>query len=317
MQKVVLFGECMLELRQAQNNTMLRSFAGDVFNTAVYQKRAFAQQSVSFMSALGNDVISQELMQNCQQEGLETGLIRHSALHNPGIYLVQTDAQGERSFLYWRENSAARQMMKLLDEDLRSQVCKADLFFFSGISLAILAPEDRVLFWQFLSEVQKAGVSIAFDPNYRARLWASPEDARQQFALAFAASSIVLPGIEDFATLYGLHKLEDVVAFCAPFNIKELVVKNGSNSVFCLSEQGEVTQAIKPVTKVVDTTSAGDSFNGVYLGARLADYAVAQAIELAASAAGLVIQHPGAIVPNENFQAVITKQKLAFEQQAK
>ncbi|WP_340678210.1 sugar kinase [Paraglaciecola sp.] len=317
MQKVVLFGECMLELRQAQNNTMHRSFAGDVFNTAVYQKRAFAQQSVSFMSALGNDVISQDLLQNCQQEGLETRLIRHSALHNPGIYLVQTDAQGERSFLYWRENSAARQVMKLLDEDVLQQVCKADLFFFSGISLAILAPEDRVLFWQFLSDVQKAGVSIAFDPNYRARLWASPEDARQQFAFAFAASSIVLPGIEDFATLYDLHELKEIVAFCQPFNITELVVKNGSNSVFCRTEQLDVTLAIKAVTNVVDTTSAGDSFNGVYLGARLAGYAVKQAIELAASAAGLVIQHPGAIVPNENFQAVIAQQKLAFEHQAK
>tara|TARA_R110000868_G_scaffold134523_2_gene346570 strand:+ start:3498 stop:4451 length:954 start_codon:yes stop_codon:yes gene_type:complete len=316
MQKVVLFGECMLELRQAPNNAMHRSFAGDAFNTAVYQKRAFAQQSVSFMSALGKDVISQELMQNCQQEGLDTALIRHSAHHNPGIYLVQTDEHGERSFLYWRENSAARQMMKLLDDEVRQQVCKADLFFFSGISLAILAPEDRALFWQFLSEVQAAGVSIAFDPNYRTRLWASPEDARQQFALAFAASTIVLPGIEDFATLYGLHDLKDIVGFCQPFNIQELVIKNGPNSVFCCTPEAEFSLPITPVKNVVDTTSAGDSFNGVFLGARLAGYDLRQAIELAASAAGLVIQHPGAIVPNENFTAVINEQKLAFEHQA-
>ncbi|KXI30953.1 sugar kinase [Paraglaciecola hydrolytica] len=317
MQKVVLFGECMLELRQSEANTMHRSFAGDVFNTAVYQKRAFAQQQVSFMTALGQDVLSQQLVDNCKAEGLNCDLVRYSTSHNPGIYLVQTDAQGERSFLYWRENSAARQAMKLLDEEVRNQVCKADVFFFSGISLAILAREDRALFWQFLNEVQKAGVTIAFDPNYRARLWESAEDARQQFALAFTASSMVLPGIEDFSVLYGLNELKDIVAFCEPFNIKELVIKNGGNSVFCRAGDFELTQAVKPVAKVVDTTSAGDSFNGVYLGARLAGYDIGQAIELAASAAGLVIQFPGAIIPNENFKALIDQQILAFEHLAK
>lgn len=317
MQKVVLLGECMLELRQAaQGNTMHRSFAGDVFNTAVYQKRAFTNQQVSFMTGLGEDVLSQELEQACIAEGLNTGLVRRSKKHNPGIYLVQTDEHGERSFLYWRENSAARQVMKLLDEDMRNTVCKADLFFFSGISLAILAPEDRAIFWQFLSEVQEAGVTIAFDPNYRARLWQSEDEARQQFALAFAVSSIVLPGIEDFSTLYGLHNLDDVVAFCAPYHIKELIVKNGASSVFCHTPHGEFSLPVEPVKKVVDTTSAGDSFNGVYLGARLAGYDIKQAVELAAKAAGLVIQFPGAIVPNENFSQLITSQLLAFEHQA-
>jgi 2-dehydro-3-deoxygluconokinase len=317
MQKVVLFGECMLELRQgAQSDTLHRSFAGDVYNTAVYQKRAFAQQQVSFMSALGKDVISQELAASCQAEGLTTDLLRYSTTKNPGIYLVQTDKQGERSFLYWRENSAARQTMKLLDDDMRKSVCEADLFFFSGISLAILAPEDRDTFWRFLSEVQEAGVTIAFDPNYRARLWHSEEDARQQFSLAFAASSIVLPGIEDFSTLYGLQDLSEIVAFCQPFNIAELVLKNGPNSVFLRTEQAEFDVAIEPVKNVVDTTSAGDSFNGVYLGARLAGFDIRLAVKLAAKAAGLVIQFPGAIIPKENFSEVIKAQLLSFEHQA-
>ncbi|MGO4890979.1 sugar kinase [Flavobacterium sp. W21_SRS_FM6] len=317
MQKIVLFGECMLELRQGgEGNIMHRSFAGDVFNTAVYLKRAFFEHQVSFMSGVGHDVISQELAANCQAEGLQTSLLRRSASHNPGIYLVQTDEHGERSFLYWRENSAARQMMKLLDDDIRNTVCKADLFFFSGISLAILAPEDRATFWQFLSELQEAGVTIAFDPNYRARLWQSEDDARHQFSLAFAASAIVLPGIEDFATLYGHQTLEDVVAFCAPFNIKELIIKNGPSSVFCKTEYCHFSLPVEPVKKVVDTTSAGDSFNGVYLGARQAGYDIKLAVELAAKAAGLVIQFPGAIVPNENFSELIRAQLLAFEHQA-
>jgi 2-dehydro-3-deoxygluconokinase len=310
----VLMGECMLELRQAkQSDTMYRSFAGDVYNTAVYQKRVFAQQQVSFMSGLGHDVISQELIQSCQVEGLDTELVRHSAEHNPGIYLVQTDEQGERSFLYWRENSAARQIMKLLDDDMREAVCKSDLFFFSGISLAILAPEDRSLFWQFVSELQDTGVIIAFDPNYRARLWQSEDDARQQFALAFAFSKIVLPGIEDFISLYGLKDVSEVVAFCQTFDIEELIIKNGANSVFFRTQYLEGSVPIEAVKNVVDTTSAGDSFNGVYLGARLAGYEIKHAIQLATRAAGLVIQFPGAIVPQKDFSQLMTAQLSTCE----
>jgi 2-dehydro-3-deoxygluconokinase len=318
MQKVVLLGECMLELRQAvQGHTMHRSFAGDVFNTAVYLKRAFENHQVSFMTGLGQDVISKELIQNCKDERLNTDLVKLSTSHNPGIYLVQTDEQGERSFLYWRENSAARQIMKLLDDEARKTVFQANLFFFSGISLAILAPEDRAAFWRFLSELQNAGVTIAFDPNYRSRLWHSEDEARQQFNLAFAASSIVLPGIEDFTTLYGLKELNEIVTFCQPFNIKELVIKNGPNSVFYRTEHGESSLPIEAVNNVVDTTSAGDSFNGVYLGARLADFDIKDAIALAAKAAGVVIQYPGAIVPKDKFAANITKCLSALAQPLK
>jgi 2-dehydro-3-deoxygluconokinase len=304
MQKVILFGECMLELRQAKGGLMNQSFAGDTFNTAVYMKRTFAQQDIAFMTAVGQDTISQQMVSACSSENLNNQYVFAESERNPGIYLVQTDDEGERSFLYWRDSSAAKQMMQFVDQQAIAELCKADLFFFSGISIAILEPQDRAAFWAMLAQLKEAGVKIGFDPNYRPRLCVSADDSKAEFAKAYAASDIMLPGVDDFKQLYGIETLDDILAFCQPFGIAELVLKNGPESVYCQLD-GQITHvAITPVTNVVDTTSAGDSFNGVYLGARLAGQDITSSVNIAATSAGIVIQHPGAIAPVDAFDSI-------------
>lgn len=304
MQKVVLFGECMLELRQAKDGVMKQSFAGDTFNSAVYMKRIFAQQDIAFMTAVGQDTISQQMVEACTAEALNNQHIFAKSERNPGIYLVQTDDQGERSFLYWRDSSAAKQIMQFVDQQAIDELCKAELFFFSGISLAILETQDRDAFWSMIAQLKEAGVKIGFDPNYRPRLWNSPDEAKAEFAKAYAASDIMLPGVDDFKQLYNIETLEDILAFCEPFTINEMVLKNGPESVYCQID-GQLTHvAITPVSNVVDTTSAGDSFNGVYLGARLEGRDVTSSVELAAASAAIVIQHPGAIAPSNAFDNI-------------
>ncbi|MEP2651956.1 MAG: sugar kinase [Paraglaciecola sp.] len=303
MQKVVLFGECMLELKQSEPEVMRQSFAGDAYNTAVYLKRLFGTQDVSFMTALGKDLISQQMTDKFASEGLNNELVFADEVKTPGIYLVQTDEQGERSFLYWRDSSAARQAMKFVDDNVLSSLTASDVFFFSGISLAVIEPAYRTAFWEMLNTLSIAGVKIIFDPNYRARLWRSVDEAKEAFEKAFALSNMLLPGIDDFEQLYGLTSVEQVVDFCQPYNIAELVIKNGPESLF-IKLDGKLTELqIKPVENVVDTTSAGDSFNGGYIGARLNGHSTEYAAKIASAAAACVIQHPGAIAPQADFMA--------------
>jgi 2-dehydro-3-deoxygluconokinase len=307
MKKICFIGECMVELRTAEDFTIRQSFAGDVYNSAVYLKRCFPHMDSQLMSAVGKDELSRAMIKRFESEGINADLVfQHDSLV-AGLYMIHTDEHGERSFTYWRSDSAARRTLDFVDEATLKHLSNVDMVFISGISLAVLAPDTRSLLWKHLDTLKSNGVKVVFDPNYRARLWASEEEAKGQFEKAFACSDIILPGVEDFAFLYDIHDTEGVLAFCEEYSIEEVVIKNGPSSVITCIGGKTQEHVITPVQTVIDTTSAGDAFNGTYLGARLQGDEASLAVKKAAIAAGEVIQHPGAIVPKISFDAVTRK----------
>jgi 2-dehydro-3-deoxygluconokinase len=312
MKNIFLFGECMIELMTASqdpsSNTLKQSFAGDVFNTAVYLKRTFSDVNVHLVTAVGKDSFSQDMIQYFNDEHIGTDFVFQSDTKIPGLYAIQLDDVGERSFTYWRSDSAARQVMQHIDDNAINALSQGDMFFFSGISLAVIEPSARADFWAMIEKLKAAGVNIVFDPNYRARMWDSESQAKTQFEKAFGLSNIVLPGVDDFQQLYGLSTSQEVYDFCKPYQFDELIIKNGEAGIFCYTKTEHFQFDITPVNNVVDTTSAGDSFNGVYLGARTKNVSISDAIDLASKAAGFVIQHKGAIVESTAYNRFIKEQ---------
>ena len=301
MNNIYLFGECMVELKNSSTNTMQQSYAGDVFNTAVYLKRLFSNMNVNLVTAVGQDHFSQGMIRFFEEEQLGTDYVFKSEDKIPGLYAIKLDESGERSFTYWRNDSAARTVMSFIDEGITETLSTGDIFFFSGISLGVVTPEQRDEFWRFISKLKAAGVKIAFDLNYRPKLWANKDEARKQFFLAFESADILLPGVDDFAQIFDIDDVAQVIEFFNRYDYQELIVKNGEKNVYCLSPEQQQVVTVTPVETVVDTTSAGDSFNGAYLGARMAGQGLATSVELANKVAGFVIQYTGAIVDKNAF----------------
>src|SRR6516225_8357408 len=106
MTKVACIGECMIELRQSVGDQLSRGFGGDTLNTAVYLARLGLM--VDYVTALGDDPISDEMIAGWAAEGVGTGWVARLPGKLPGLYLIQTDAAGERRFYHWRESSAVR-----------------------------------------------------------------------------------------------------------------------------------------------------------------------------------------------------------------
>ncbi len=299
LNKIAFVGEAMLELVNADKNTLRKSFAGDAYNSSVYLKRAFPQFDVAFMTAVGSDILSHSFTTALREESINDRFIGHTDGKHMGAYMVLNDDTGERSFLYWRNDSAAKSMMtSFSDEQMHAPF---DVIFFSGITLAILNTEQRSLFFKYIEKAKAAGSLIIFDPNYRAKLWESEVIAKENLQTAFEVSDWLMPGVDDFAKLYGLTDVESCLAFCEQFNFKELVMKQGEKAVHVINGEGTYVVKIKPSTNVVDTTSAGDAFNGIYIGARLGGASVNYATELAGYAAKQVIETAGAIMPKEKF----------------
>lgn len=303
--RIVMIGECMVELSRVGDDTYRQRFAGDVYNSAVYLKRTAEQPlTVHFMTAVGTDPLSERLIKEVQQEDLDTRLIFRAPMARVGLYLIDVDDHGERKFVYWRETSAAKQVMQCFQRERASWLVQGvDMLYFSGITLAILSPPDRRSLFEVIVELKRSGSTIVFDPNYRAALWPDSNEAAEALLRAYQLADIALPGLDDHKLLFSAATADDVLRHLQEIGVREIVVKDGINGVRIAADDVLLSTPAYPVNHIVDTTAAGDSFNGAYLSARLAGLAPAPASQFAARVASFVVEHPGAIVDAEAFRA--------------
>lgn len=302
--RVVSFGECMLELQGEAFGTMRQGFGGDTLNTAVYLARCArpGRLSVSYATALGDDPLSDGLRHRWHDEGLQTSLVRRLPGRLPGLYLIEVDAAGERRFNYWRERSAAREYFDTAagDTPLEREAEHIDALHFSGISLAILPPQGAERLLALAARLRERGALVAFDNNYRPRLWPDADRARELFGRALAACSLALLTLDDEQALWGGEEAEAQLAATLAHPCPEVVVKRGAlpTLVRCGSTSAREVPTV-PGVKVVDSTAAGDAFAGGYLAARLGGGSAVQAAAAGNLVAARVVQHRGALIPRE------------------
>jgi 2-dehydro-3-deoxygluconokinase len=297
--KLLCVGECMMEL-QSQDEKIVPGFAGDIINFCIYLKRLSPGSSIEFFSAVGQDAISKKMIRFLGEEGIDTHLVGKMPDKTIGLYLIQNDAEGDRTFTYWRSDSAARQMFLDFDEAVLVQsMDEIDYFYFSGISLAILDQKSRDRLLTLAQALSDEGKTIIFDPNFRPTLWPSMEEARIQITRAFNVCDILLSSYADDHSLFGDTHIDSIFRRLMTFGIDEIVLTNGKGEINGASygERFTVTPA-KPEA-VVDTTAAGDSFNAGYLSARHSGSSARESVVKASSLAALVIGHNGAIIPRE------------------
>lgn len=293
MTEVVVLGEVMVELHEAGGVTH-RGMGGDTFNTAVYLARTGAAR-VRYATALGADHLSDEIVAAAEAEGVDTSLVARLADRLPGLYLVQVDAAGERRFLYWRHDSAARRMLDGDVSGLGAALVAADWVVYSGITLAILTPDRRDALHALVAEARAAGTRVLFDPNHRAGLWESPVSARANTWTAVRSADVVIASDEDGAALFGARSAEDS-ARCLATACSEVVVTAGVRSTVLAVEDG-LHLVVPPTVEVLDTTAAGDAFDAAYLGARLGGASPLAAIARGHALAARVVGHRGALRP--------------------
>lgn len=300
--KIASIGECMLELSgeglfDTEKPAMAKmSYGGDTLNTALYLARLGSDSA--FVTSVGSDEASQWMVSDWKRNGVDSRWVDVDPERISGTYLIITDASGERRFLYWRTESAASRFIDRDSKlsDLSEKLKDLEWVYFSGITLGILDEASRVRFYRLIGALRKTGTKVAFDGNYRPKLWRNADEAREAFRSACKLATLCLPTVEDEQALFGDFDNDAVVDRLLGYGVKEVVAKLGAEGCYVAAEGERFTVPGHKVT-VVDTTAAGDSFNAAYLYHRMKGVNALESARQGNALASQVIQHRGAMMP--------------------
>ena len=305
---IVAVGEGMLELSKGMPGlaSWHLQHGGDTLNAATYLARL--GHRVGYLTALGRDNLSCEMRRAWAEEGIDTTLVLTHPDKLPGLYLIETDLDGERTFLYWRENSAARALFECEGADAAlAHAARADCLYLSGITLSLFDERGRERLAELCKDVRDRGGMVVFDPNYRPRGWWSNIEAQAAIARVAPSVSIALPTLADEDLLYGDGSVEACRSRWNAAGVREVAIKLGGKGVVVCVGDLATTVSIQENMAPRDTTGAGDAFNAAYLSARLAGRVPVDAARAGNALAAEVVRHPGAIISRT---AMLSVQKV-------
>ena len=283
-------GEPLLEFNQQPGGKLyLEGYGGDTSNAAVAAARQGA--SVGYLTAVGEDVAGERFLELWRGEGIDVSGVRRSAARATAVYFVTHTAAGH-AFLYYRKDSAAAGYGPA-DVDARL-ISGAKVFYASGISQGISASAADAVF-HAMAVARAAGVTVAYDTNYRPRLWPAVRAAAVIHA-AIGMADIAFPGLEDALALTGLSEPDAIADFYLRMGPRLVVLKMGGEGALVATPGTRLRIPAFPCTPV-DATGAGDAYCGSFLARTVAGDTAEEAARYAAVAAALKCEGFGAVVP--------------------
>lgn len=301
---IALLGEPLVELTHVGAQSFNMGIAGDVLNVAVATAHLWG--STYLVTGVGRDSNSEAILTFAQQHGVDTSRVIVDELHKAGLYFIENDEQGERSFKYQRSNSAAKHFFANAESlsNTLSTLESMESIYFSGITLALMTPESMTTFLGWLEQYRGNGGKVIFDNNYRPALWPSAQEYVSACEQVLRVTDIFLPSLDDVMLSLSVQDKAEAMLWIEKHGVSEVVVSDGV-APLTLIVDGESTQInVAPAKQVVDTTGAGDGFNGGYLAARLAGVSPLHAVQEGMNLAADVVGHKGAILPADYWDNV-------------
>lgn len=295
MPDIIALGECMVEFFSdrplGEATTFQRAYGGDTLNCLVAAARLGS--SCGYITRVGDDPFGPALRRAWQAEGIDVSHAPLSPGFN-GIYFISVAPGGEREFTYYRAGSAASTVSP--DDIDQAHAASARIVHASGISQAI-SSTCRAAVKRLFEVAKQAGVRVSFDPNFRAKLW-SVDDAREAADEVLPLVDILLPSVpEDSQALWGLDSAPAVAEHFRNRGISVVAVKCGTDGAVVADPTAEIVEvpAFSPDAPIIDTTGAGDAFNGAFLHGLCAGMTPADAARLGVITAGLKCRGRGAV----------------------
>lgn len=264
----------------------------------------------AFIGKVGDDMHGALLKDTLDKAGIDTtGLIVDDSVFTTLAFVSLQN--GERNFSFARKPGADTQ---LRPEEVKEEIVKNTKIFHCG-SLSLTDEPARSATFHAVKMAKEAGALISYDPNYRAPLWNSVEEAKEQMRSVIPYADIMKISDEETALLTDYSDPKEAAQALLDQGVACVVVTLGKDGALLKTAQVEIVEKGKE-RKVVDTTGAGDSFWGGILSrfakdgispAEITEEKAREYVRFANAVAGLCVEKRGAIPAMPTLEQVLAE----------
>src|SRR6266850_3133105 len=234
---------------------------------------------VTLVAHVGNDIFGQQAVEHFKKENINTSFVTTDPEHPSGVALIVVDAKGENNI------TVASGSNGYLDQP-KVETALADLFDPAIILLQMEIPEATVKYAITMGHAKKLKVIL------------NPAPARRVSASLLARLHVITPNESEAEVLTGIKVKGPDTAARAAEKLREMGVPNvvitlGSKGAYLLTDTVTKLIPARPAT-ALDSTAAGDCFNGALAVALGEDKALEDAVVLACHAASISVTRLGA-----------------------
>ncbi|MGW6703641.1 sugar kinase [Streptomyces sp. NPDC054956] len=305
---VLVLGEVLVEIhadtgpRGAVDGTPARiSYSGDALNAAAAAVAAGARTAL--LAVVGEDELGAPLLARAAELGVDVSHVRRSPRPN-GAYLLSSDTEGDRAFVYWRTGSAGSTLSVEHVESWRELLTGCKALVTSGITGA-LSPSSRDAVLAAARAVHESGGHLSYDPNFRSRLTGRAE-ARALLAdiapltgllkTSCPADALALVGTDDPAEAAARYRALGARSVVVTAGAGQLLLADGNAGGADGGGHGGSGARYLPVPvnpDPVDATGAGDCFTGTTTARLALGDSLADAVAYGTAAASLSVSGRG------------------------
>ena len=261
---ITTVGEILIDLTQtgiSDNGIPIYTAnpGGAPANVAVAASKLGAK--TAFIGKVGNDSFGRFLCDTLKKYNVSTDGVITDKSANTTLAVVSVNENGERSFSFYRKNSADTLLSENEITDL--QMSNTHILHFGSVSLT-----DEPSITATISAVRRAknlGATITYDPNYRESLWSSLDEAVEQMKKPLDLVDILKVSDEELPLISGKTDVEDGAKYlCDKYNIKLVLVTLGAKGAYYrFKDCAGIVDGVS--VTVADTNGAGDTFFGAFL----------------------------------------------------
>lgn len=286
---VVSIGECMAELSEREDGLFARSFGGDALNTVVACARLGLR--CGFVSDVGDDPFGESLLRAWRRESVE--VFGERVARPNGVYFILRSRGGRPPFHYLRRGSAAAATLRPGRlGPIGAFASRARFFHVTGITAATTERPDLLL--RLVARVRRRA-TVTLDVNDRPALW-SAREARRALSALLPHVDLLFASEEDERRLHPGRGVDAVLRHYLRQGVSAVFLKQGARGC-TLASGGRRWRVPAARTKVVDTTGAGDAFNGGVLAGLCRDLPLWECALLGTAAAAAKVRSRGAVGP--------------------